>query len=453
MLTLANRLQGFITEKDLFNKDQKLLLAFSGGVDSVVLADLLLKNNYRFGIAHCNFQLRGEESEGDQEFAENIHAPLGVHTRRFDTKHYAADTKTGIQEAARNLRYEWFGQLMEQEGFDLLLTAHHRDDNIETVLMNFFKGTGIRGLQGILPARHKIVRPLIFASKKEIIDHANKQGLFWREDSSNASDKYRRNNLRHEIIPAIATQYPGFEENMAANIERFNDAAIIYRAGLERMLAKLVEEENGLIKMPVNKLRKMPALLTVLYEVLEPYGFSPAQLKEAMKLLDSETGKYISSAKYRLLNNRGWLMVIPLESRNEGLIVIEKEDKLIEFAEGSLELGTYEAGAPIIKDQDVAMIDGAEIKFPLLLRKWKQGDYFYPLGMQKKKKLSRFFIDNKLSLADKEYTWVIESAKRIIWVVGLRLDDRFKVRPNSSGYTVKFRRYPGVQAGLDLKHH
>lgn len=432
---MLQRFQHYIKNNHLFTQKDKLLLAVSGGVDSVVLCDLLHQSGYTFSIAHCNFQLRKEESEADETFVQQLAAkyPKPFFVNRFNTDAYAKTHKVSTQVAARELRYEWFAQLIEQGEASILLTAHHANDNIETLMMNFFKGTGIKGLQGILPKtknKINIARPLLFAKKDDLLRYANECNLQFREDSSNAKDEYTRNYFRNTLIPGLQKVYPDVEENLLHNIQRFNDVAVIFENSIEAIKKKLLVKQNDEIQVPVLKLLKTAAMPTVLYEIIKEYGFTAAQLPEVIKLLDSESGKFISNDEYRILKNRKWL-IISKPSITASLIIIQEEEKEIYFEDKKLMISILEEKVGIDTSSHFAYLDKNKISFPLILRKWKQGDYFYPLGMHKKKKLSRFFIDQKLSLQQKEKVWVLESAKKIIWVVGLRIDDRCKITPST----------------------
>jgi tRNA(Ile)-lysidine synthase len=332
--------------------------------------------------------------------------------------------------AARTLRYQWFYKLLENsttgnDPIKYILTAHHLDDNIETVLMNFFKGTGITGLRGIEARHEKIVRPLLFASKKEIKNYADENGLQWVEDSSNESIKYTRNLFRNEIIPSIEKVYPSVMKNLSANIERAKDAEVLYRQAIDAHKKKILACKGNDVLIPVLKLQKSEPIRTITYEIIKDYGFSSHQVDEVLKLLESESGKYILSATHRILRNRAWLIISPIKEEEQAIILIEKDGE-VKFEKGKLSVKQV-AQAEISSDPNTALINAKEITFPLFLRRWKEGDYFYPLGMQKKKKLARFFIDQKLSLLEKEKAWVIESNKKIVWVVGYRIDDRFKI--------------------------
>ncbi|HLZ85766.1 MAG TPA: tRNA lysidine(34) synthetase TilS, partial [Puia sp.] len=427
-------LQGFkdhIVKERLFAPGERLLLAVSGGLDSVVLAELCHRCGFDLIIAHCNFQLRGEESVRDEEFVQRLGVRYGweVVTGRFDTGEYAAANKVSIQVAARELRYRWFGEFVGSGRVRWIVTAHHLDDNIETMLMNFFKGTGIAGLRGILPKQGNIVRPLLFARKEELRAFAVEAGLEWVEDSSNESDKYTRNFFRHQLIPLVEQVYPAASANLAYNLGRFREVEALYRQSVEGWKKKLLEYKGNEVHIPVEKLRKAAPLATIVYEIIEPYGFSPQQVGEVMALMDSGSGRFVRARDFRILKNRNWLIITPLTEEQATNILVEEGRAAVSCAEGVLRLARMDAAGMGALDQgpSVALLDAGKLSFPLLLRRWKAGDYFYPLGLRKKKKVARFLIDSKVSIAEKERVWVLEMDKKILWVIGRRIDDRWKV--------------------------
>lgn len=436
----------FIAKEKLFSPGDQLLIAVSGGLDSVVLCELCHRAGYEFSMAHGNFQLRAEESERDEQFVRELAVKYGreLFVRRFDTRRYVTENKVSVQVAARELRYAWFREIAgsgEAPAGSLpaiILTAHHLDDNIETLLMNFFSGTGIAGLHGILPRKGGLARPLLFTGKEALERFARECGLNWVEDSSNQSDKYTRNYLRHQVIPLVERVYPGALENLGRNIARFREIEMIYRQAIGQVKHKLYEYSWSEIYIPVLKLKNLEPLGTFVYEVISDFGFSAQQTGAAIALLDSPSGKYIRSATHRILKDRNWLIITPHETRASQNILIESPGGRIEYGEGVLRMDLDllpdtpgQTFTPPAVANHIAWLDAASIQFPLLLRKWQPGDYFYPLGMRKKKKLARFFIDNKLSLADKEKIWVLEMDKTIIWVVGHRIDDRYRVKPGT----------------------
>jgi tRNA(Ile)-lysidine synthase len=434
---LLQKFTGFIKKENLFQPKDKLLLAVSGGVDSVVLCELCKQAGYDFVIAHCNFQLRGEESKRDEEYVSELAKKNNVEifVKRFETERYAEENKISIQVAARELRYEWFNSLINQstnQQINYIVTAHHANDNIETLLINFFKGTGINGLRGILPKHGKIIRPLLFSKKEELLEFAKEHALKYVEDSSNASDKYTRNYFRNQLIPSIQKVFPQAEDNLLDSIERFRDIEMLYQQSIELHKKKLLEKKGNEIHIPVLKLLKSEPLTTIIYEIIKDFGFTSNQTDEAIKLLNSDSGKYVQSVSHRIIRNRKWLIISPADTAVAENILIEEVDKTVQFPKGKMKFATLAThNSQLTSDNSIAYLDADEITFPLLLRKWKQGDYFYPLGMNKKKKLSKLFIDQKLSLTDKENAWVLEMNKKIIWVVGKRIDDRFKITPKT----------------------
>ncbi|RYY45535.1 MAG: tRNA lysidine(34) synthetase TilS [Chitinophagaceae bacterium] len=434
---LTESFKKFITANHLFTIKDHLLLAVSGGVDSVALCELCHQCGFEFSIAHCNFQLRGEESDGDESFVRELAQRYAVpfFVERFDTATYAAQEKKSIQVAARELRYAWFQQLLQQAPVNLhfILTAHHADDNIETILMNFFKGSGINGLKGILPRQQDIMRPLLFASKQDIEQYATQRGLSYREDSSNNSDKYTRNYFRNQLIPGLQKVFPQVKENLLNNVARFQEINCIYNNAMEQIKSKLLFPVKDELHIPVLKLQKTEGTATILYEIIKDYGFTAHQGKEVMKLLNSESGKYVQSASHRILRNRKWMIISKLDQSMQTIHLLEKGQDMLPFEAGKLVVKQPEKIPAIHTDQLVAQLDSSKIEFPLLIRKWKTGDYFYPLGMKKKKKLSRFFIDQKLSLQQKQQVWVVESNKKIVWIIGHRIDDRCKITDSTTG--------------------
>lgn len=438
-------------------------MAVSGGVDSVVLCELCKQAGYEFSMAHCNFQLRGQASDRDEQFVRNLGKKYGIEVlvKKFDTIEYADETKKGIQEAARDLRYEWFHELVtknrksdpdpdsyrdhrDQERnprlndsvgqAKFILTAHHADDNIETILMNFFRGTGLRGLEGI-PERSPIIRrPLLRFWKEELIEFARENNLQFVEDSSNLSSKYTRNFFRNEIIPLIGKTFPQVKENLRDNIDRFKETGRLYGFLVNEFKKKLCKIKNDEVHIPIGRLLSYQNK-ALIFEIISNYGFTEKQVDEVIKLAESGSGKFIQSpnAPFRIIKFRNWFIISDAKSANAETITIEEDAGSVRFATFSIDfltLSTSKLNANSYRDQTsslVACLDADKIVFPLILRKWKEGDYFYPLGMTKKKKVSRFFIDQKLSKTQREKTWVLEMDKKIIWVVGMRIDDRFKI--------------------------
>src|SRR6476469_875886 len=413
----------------------KLLVAVSGGADRVVLTDLIFNTGLEFAIAHCNFQLRGKESERDETFVRGLAEKYKceIFIERFDTNVFAHENKLSVQEAARKLRYDWFEQLTLEHSFSNIVTAHHANDNVETVLMHLFRGTGLKGLTGIPAAHNKIIRPLLPFQKQDILGYAAERKLHFVEDSSNASDKYTRNFFRNELIPSIEKIYPNAQNNIDATITRLSETYFIFQQAIELKRKKLFThvDRSADITVPVLELKKLIPQQTWLWELFKDFGMTASQLPELIKLLDADNGAYLTTGEYRIIKNRNRLLITSaLQNENVSAVTIDESDKRISFPPGEMKLEMINAdNFKLTTDQNICCIDASQLQFPLLLRKWKQGDYFYPLGMNKKKKLSRFFIDQKLSLKDKKNIWVLESNKRIVWIVNQRLDDRFKIKP------------------------
>ncbi|WP_333864822.1 tRNA lysidine(34) synthetase TilS [Chitinophaga sp.] len=423
-------LRAYIDRESLLPAGAAMLVAVSGGADSVALAHLLHTSGINIEIAHCNFRLRGEESSRDEAFVQKFAAQLGVpfHVTHFDTNEFASAARLSIQEAARQLRYTWLEELRSRLGIPALATAHHMQDSVETLWMNLSKGTGISGLHGILPKQGALVRPLLFATREDVAAYMVAEQLAFVEDSSNASDKYTRNYFRHHILPPLREAYPDVIRQTGASIERFREAEMIYQQAVEEYRKKLVEQKGEEYFIPVLKLKKVKPLSTIAYELFKPFGCNTHLAAQAAELLDAMPGKFVTTATHRIVRDRKWLIITPLQADISAHFLIEEgqQEVLMPGYRLSIRTAKYD-GRAIPPDAGTAYLNMAEIRFPLMVRKWKQGDYCYPLGLNKKKKLSRLFIDQKLSLPEKEKMWVLESDKRIVWVMGMRIDHRFRV--------------------------
>ena len=417
---LAILFKKFVEKSKLFKTNDKLLLAFSGGIDSVVLAHLLLTNNYHFELAHCNFQLRSSESERDEQFALAFAEKnnLVIHNQRFETKTFAKEQKITIQEAARILRYRYFNDIAMQQKCTFILTAHHLDDSIETIFLNLIRGTGIKGICGVPMQNNRIVRPLLFATRKQIELYAHKNKLSWVEDSSNQSDKYKRNQIRHHLIPLITSQNNNFYTIFKENIHRFSNSVQLLEALVNEKMASIIETKNEQIIIKLNKLKQFPQYTSFNYE----------QIKSITEQTH-QSGKTYNSTNYHAYIDRDKLIILP-RIKNIPSNEIEITSNIKQINEPiSLTFKTinYQKYKQIPNDSSIAFLDITKIHFPLILRRWKHGDKFQPLGMEHFKKISDFLTDLKTPRYLKDNIWVLTSNKQIIWVVGYRIDNRFKI--------------------------
>ncbi len=418
----------YLSQHRIFDVDECILVAASGGLDSSVLAYLLKEVGQAFAIAHCNFGLRGEESDGDQVFVEQLAANYKVtcYTKRLDVAAYIQTHGGSVQMAARALRYEWFNVLVKEEGYTKVAVAHHRDDEVETFLLNMIRGTGITGLKGMALERGNIVRPLLFASRQQLEAYAKKQCIAFREDSSNTSTRYLRNKIRHELVPLLQTMNPSVQDTIANEAGYLNDVFSIYQQALQRAKKMAVECTDKTVKIDLNALETLHPLRAYLHGILAPYGFKGGVIDEIETALTGLSGKQFFSTHWRLIKDRNYLVLTPNEVLPSTVFQINEDLKTKTLPVG-IQLQRTQAPSNFSSNPKVAYVDWKKLTFPLVLRRWQEGDAFYPLGMKGKKKLSDFFIDQKFSLLEKEQTWLLTSNDAIVWVVGHRIDERFKV--------------------------
>ncbi|WP_299888233.1 tRNA lysidine(34) synthetase TilS [uncultured Lacinutrix sp.] len=409
-----------------FLKKSKILIALSGGLDSVVLTHMCHELSFNVSLAHCNFNLRGNESDEDENFVVELanSLDLEVFVQHFGTESYAKKQKLSIQMAARKLRYEWFKELTNQFQFDYILTAHHADDNLETFLINLTRGSGLDGLKGIPVVNNNIIRPLLKFSREDIESYANKYNLKWREDSSNASTKYLRNKLRHEVIPTLKEVNPQLLHSFESTIKNLNDTSDIVEQSLKTVLESVIQNvNNNEVLYSVPEFLKLNNPKAYIYEIFKEYGFTA--FEDIYNLLEAQSGKQIYSKTHRLIKNRDSLILTVLDNNDGEDIQIVKDDKTIGIPNGVL---YFDKVKVVSKPQKFEIfVDAETLSYPLQVRSWKDGDFFYPIGLQGKKKLSKYFKDEKLSLLDKEKCQLLCSNNEVVWVINYRADNRFKV--------------------------
>ena len=425
---MVSKFQEHLKSKFPFLQKAKILIAVSGGLDSMVLLELLLLSKLDLAVAHCNFQLRNAESDGDEAFVKSYCSTHSIHGffQRFDTQQFAEDEKLSIQVAARKLRYEWFYELLKKENFDFVLTAHHLDDQLETFLIKFSRGTGLDGLCGIPSLNDKIVRPLLIFSRAEIETFANENQLKWREDSSNVSNKYLRNKIRHQMVPILKELNPSFLDSFEKTIQNLSQAQSLVDDASRIVYRKVVTDVDYQKIIDLKELMQLSNYQAYLYQWLSPFGFSAWQ--DIYDLVKSQSGKIIFSEQYRLVKDRETLILEPKSITISDEYFIKEKEIQLNFP---LKLRFCEVSSGAFSDSKTIFVDSKLVKFPLQLRKWNKGDYFYPFGMNGKKKVSKFFKDEKFSLPKKETTWLLCSENKIIWIVGERMDDRFKITENT----------------------
>ena len=427
---MINKLKKHITSNFSFIEGQKILIGISGGVDSMVLAFLLKKLNFDITLAHVNFNLRGDDSDKDESFVTQWAQKNGLplHKTSFETNDLAKERKQSIEMVARDLRYDWFEELSKNYGFDFIAVAHHLNDNIETILMNLSRGTGIAGLSGMQDVNGKIIRPLLIFTREEIEIFATEMNIDWREDLTNAETIFKRNKIRHELVPIFEQLNPSFTDNFLKTVSNLRQTELIQKEYLSNVNYDFWNELDEVIEIDITKLTKIVAFETVLREKLKPFGFN--NIDDVISSFKLESGKEYFSSTHRIVKDREKLILEEIRENSENIFYIN--GKTIELI--------YPIHIRLKKidkltnntDNNIAQLDRGKLKFPLKLRKWKDGDFFYPQGMRGKKKISKYFKDEKYSLIDKENQWLLESDNKIVWVVGKRIDDKFKVTNSTS---------------------
>ena len=424
------KVQEFIQSKQLLQPGERVLVGVSGGDDSVVLLNILLKTGFECIVAHCNFHLRGSESDRDEQFVEKLAKEYGVLFKKidFDTKGYAKSNKISIEMAARELRYEWFNRVAKEIHSESIVVAHHADDSIETFLLNLVRGTGLKGLTGIDAKNGNIVRPLLTCTRQELEKYAKENNLQAVFDSTNASNDYSRNKIRNQVIPILSDINPSVNQTFFENTLRLRGIWKIYAEKIQDIKEKIVTENKGNIFIDIPELKKQADIRTVLYEILSAYNFNNDTVEDITQSLNNNSGLRFTSPTHRLLKDRNTLIIDEIETKNEleykigdGTNEITEPVRLIFKSLENI------PGFQISKAADIIHVDADLLQFPLTIRKWRKGDTFQPFGMTQSKKVSDFFIDSKINLFEKEEAWLLISGEKIVWIIGLRIDNRFRI--------------------------
>ena len=435
---MLEKVKEYIHKENLIKDNTKVIVGLSGGMDSMVLLDVLMLLGYRCMAAHCNFHLRGEESNRDETFVKKWCKSIDIPytSINFDTNQYAADRKISIEMAARDLRYNWFETLRKHYQADYIAVAHHKDDSVETVLLNLIRGTGIKGLTGISAKNGYVVRPLLCISRSEIENYISERDIPYVTDSTNNEDLYLRNSLRLNVIPLLETLNPSVKDTIYRTSKNVTEAEKVYSESIQKSIKEVFSNN----KIDIDQLRQTASPRSVLFELLAPYNFTPSTIEDISESIDSISGKVFfsdSSAdlekkKYRLIKDRNsFLLNVVNETNNENeTYFIEKGINEINIPI-NIKIKKLSSSADIAFNKHTIYIDADKIKYPLVLRKWRSGDWFIPFGMKGRKKLSDYFTDRKFSLKDKEDAWLLASGDDIVWIVGERNDDRFKISENT----------------------
>ena len=439
MLPLQN-FEAFISKHSLFTAKDKILLAVSGGKDSVLMAHLFKLSGFNFGIAHCNFNLRADESQRDEVFVKMLAAALDVpfHVTHFKTKEFAARHKVSTQMAARTLRYQWFEEIRASGQYDVTALAQHQDDAIETILLNLTRGTGIAGLHGILPKRDRLVRPLLFLSASEIAALVAEHHIDYVEDSSNQSTHYARNKIRLNVIPHLKEINPGLEETFQHNIQRFADTELVLQNVLSSLKERVLKKKTGGFYLSIADVKALNPQHLLLFELLRPFNFAEPVIAELLNSLDKQSGTAFYSTSHQVIVDRRNLVISPLHKENgtNPNLIVEAHDRTVSFF-GRQILISSSSEVQFEKGKEKAYVDTAKLIFPLVLRSRQQGDKFKPIGMDGYKKLSDFFIDEKVSLSDKDDIPILVNGNgEIIWVAGWRQDNRYKLTETTENVTI-----------------
>jgi tRNA(Ile)-lysidine synthase len=444
---MLQQFRQFISDNRLFSGKDKILAAVSGGMDSVALCSLFRQAGINFGIAHCNFLLRGGESDADEKFVRQLASEYKVnfYTRSFETSEYARAKGISIQMAARDLRYVWFDELIKTEGYSSVATAHHLDDQSETFFINLLRGSGLPGIHGILPRQGNIVRPMLFATRQEIDDFVRDNRLPYREDSSNKSRKYLRNRLRHELMPVLMNIDPAFSHKLNQTMLHIRGIEDILKQKVNEVSERIVIKKQDQFQVEISKIKELNPFETWTYLILQPFGFSAAVVNEVVEAMEGISGKMFFSQTHRLVKDREILIIEPLANLNPGQLQYFIGEDTPEISRPfPMEFSSMPVAETLemLHNPAFACLDASKLKYPLTLRLWKKGDRFIPFGMKGWKKVSDFFTDLKLPLPEKEKTWLMLSGDDVVWIVGKRIDDRFRISKQT--YEAKVIHLTGV---------
>lgn len=411
---LVKKVKEFIEKEDLFSKQDKILVALSGGADSVALTRILITLGYHCEAAHCNFELRGEESDRDEDFVRNFCRSLNIkcHSIHFETRRYAAQQSISIEMAARELRYNWFSKICEESDCQVVAVAHHKDDSVETMLLNLIRGTGINGLLGIRPKNGNVVRPLLCASRQEVVAYLHRMNQTYVTDSTNLEDEYTRNKIRLNLLPLMEEINPSVKDGLVKTASYLNDISKVYQQAIKESIDRIFITPEK--EISIEKLMNEPAPQALLFEVLSPLGFNSTQVEEVYGSLNGQPGKRFISSQWQVVKDRELLLIERVKTANDKPQIIFEEV-----------LFTKEFVIP--KDKNTACFDANKFKGVISIRKWEKGDYFIPFGMKGKKLVSDFMTDSKFSLLKKEQQWVLSCNDQIAWLIGERTDNRFRI--------------------------
>jgi len=433
MAKLLEKVRDFIKLKELIQPNDQLLVAVSGGLDSMFLVNYLINANYNVAVAHCNFELRGDESAGDEQFIKTFceAKKIRCYVKRFETENYAKTHGISIQMAARDLRYEWFNTLCQNEHYTKIVTAHHKTDNAETILLNMVRGTGLKGLEGIKPITRNIIRPLLCLSRDEIAEAAKKLNIAYREDSSNLGDKYYRNRIRHHVLPKLKTINPSVEDTFERNADIAAQANRFINQIMETIKKEIIIEDKNLIKINIKLWLNQPEPKFVLYHIIDGYGFTKSVSDDIFQSVNSLSGKQFYSQTHKLIKDRDYFILEPFVAMDFQIYEVFEETKSILSSHHHWNFDILNKYPKQIGAKNEAFLDFKKLNFPLTIRLWQHGDKLQPLGNIGHKKVSDLLIDKKISVIEKEKIWVVISGEDIVWVSNVAVNEKYKLNPDT----------------------